>query len=486
MDYVFDYIDMPGSQIDALCIDISNEGVAHYRSKILRPIQHPGLVKWRDEGIDYFDELIKQGHKRNKEIWWGLRMNEYERGDLAAYGGKKKNFGVNPVKADHPEWLIKAGWGTKGWWNYAVKDVREYRLSIIREVAEQYDFDGMHLDFLRRTPFLPPGKQWECRDHLTEFMYDVRQVLQEQAAKRNRPFLLAARVPDSLDGCHIDGLDIERWCALGLIDILVVGTRTINIDLGTFRKATAKANIKLIPSFDFHHGPDGYQGDQSLDLLCGVFGNYLNQGADGIGIFNTPAGSAEKAAKLRMRQVQNFDPAIIRAVGSLETIKGRSRYYPMDRKGGYPFVIGYGSSNANAPLPLIQACNGSASSLELFVWEKVRNTTSCHLRIVLYDYLDADTVTIHFNEQLLKCDVIDQGWKDKRIFSPIPQPGVMRFNHVLKDKDLAEQKLTRLDYGVPAGILNCGANSIRIVVESEDKTSRTVKVEKVELHLLEN
>ena len=88
MSYVFDAVSQPGSQLDAICIDVSNEGVAHYRSKILPAIQHPGLMKWREQGLDYFDALIKQGHKRDKEIWWGLRMNEIERGDLAVYGIK--------------------------------------------------------------------------------------------------------------------------------------------------------------------------------------------------------------------------------------------------------------------------------------------------------------------------------------------------------------------------------------------------------------
>jgi hypothetical protein len=72
MGYVFDFADMPGSQLDAICIDVSNEGVAHYRSKILRPIQHPGLMKWCEQGLDYFDALIRHGHQRSKEIWWGL------------------------------------------------------------------------------------------------------------------------------------------------------------------------------------------------------------------------------------------------------------------------------------------------------------------------------------------------------------------------------------------------------------------------------
>ena len=36
MSYVFDAASQPGSQLDAICIDVSNEGVAHYRSKILK------------------------------------------------------------------------------------------------------------------------------------------------------------------------------------------------------------------------------------------------------------------------------------------------------------------------------------------------------------------------------------------------------------------------------------------------------------------
>jgi hypothetical protein len=28
--------------------------VAHYHSKILPAIQHPGLMQWREQGLDYF------------------------------------------------------------------------------------------------------------------------------------------------------------------------------------------------------------------------------------------------------------------------------------------------------------------------------------------------------------------------------------------------------------------------------------------------
>lgn len=484
MGYVFDFADMPGSQLDAICIDVSNEGVAHYRSRILRPIRHPGLVKWREEGIDYFDELIKQGHQRGKEIWWGLRMNEVERGDLAGYEpGRYAEFKErNPVKVAHPEWLIRSWWW-QGFWNYAVKDVRDYRLSIIREVVEQYDFDGVHLDFLRHTPFLPPGRQWEHREHLTSFLRDVRTLLQERAAKRSHPFLLAVRVPDSVAGCHADGLDLETWAALGLVDVLILGTRTINVDVASFREAVADAPVKLIPSFDCFHATDGYHGDQSLDLLCGVFGNYLHQGADGVGIFNNPAGSAERAKKLGLPQQANYDPEILATIGSLATIAGKPRYYAIDRRGGYAHTEGYGSSNNHAPLPIALRYDGAPSTLVLPVWEPVKPGTEVKLRLVLFSHVEGDQVGVQLNGTALTQDVVDPQWKDARIFSPQPQPETVSPGAVVRD--LAAQKLTRLDLVVPAAALKCGPNALAISVNRTGSfaASKPVIVEKVQLHL---
>lgn len=106
----------------------------------------------------------------------------------------------------------------------------------------------------------------------------------------------------------------------GLVDVLIIGTRTINVDVASFRKALAGAPVKLLPSFNCFHAADGYHGDQSLDLLRGVFGNYLHPGADGVGIFNNPAGSAEHARRLGLSQQANYDPEILTTIRSLDTI----------------------------------------------------------------------------------------------------------------------------------------------------------------------
>lgn len=112
MSYLFDAVSQPGRQLDAICLDVSNEGAAHYRSKLLPAIQHPGLARWREQGINYFHRLIEQGHQRNKETWWGLRINQVERGDLASYDPRiyAQLKERDPVKAAHPDWLIRSWW----------------------------------------------------------------------------------------------------------------------------------------------------------------------------------------------------------------------------------------------------------------------------------------------------------------------------------------------------------------------------------------
>jgi hypothetical protein len=505
MEYVFAYADQPGSQLDAICIDVSNEGVAHYRSKLLPAIQHRGLVKWRQEGIDYFDRFTQEGHRRGKEIWWGLRMNEVERGHQNGLDNTSVTMAEqSPVKAAHPDWLIRSWWW-QGFWNYAVPDVREYRLKLIEEVVQQYDFDGVHLDFLRHTPHLAPGPPWKLRHHLTRFLADVRTMLQKRAAERGRPILLAVRVPDSVAGANNDGLDVETWAQLRLVDVMVLGTRTIDVDVASFKRATTGTPVKLIPSFDSYHATDGYQGTQPIELLRGVFGNYWHQGADSVGMFNQPAGPPEHGQRIGIRRpsggIQPTRASIAQAistVGSIETIAGQPRFYALDRRSGYLFGEGYFSSNLGAPLPVALRNDESPARLTLPVWEPVKTGTDVRLRVVADQAetrdpgvnlpadrppSDKDEFAATLNGVALKLDTYDPGWKDSRLYSPKPQPETITYDTI--NRDTEHQRLLRLEFIVPAEALKRGANEIAVSVRRTGAfpPRKFVSVEKVELHL---
>jgi hypothetical protein len=61
----------------------------------------------------------------------------------------------------------------------------------------------------------------------------------EVGRARRRPLLLAAKVPENLEGCRIDGFDVESWCRESLVDILTLGSRSADVDLAAFRRIAA-------------------------------------------------------------------------------------------------------------------------------------------------------------------------------------------------------------------------------------------------------
>ncbi len=122
-------------------------------------------------------------------------------------------------------------------------------------------------------------------------------------------------------------------------------------------------------------------------------------------------------------------------------------------------------------------------TLTLPIWEPVKSGTAARLRLVLFQHIESDEVTVQLNGTTLKPDLVDAQWKDPRIFSPDPQPSTVTPGALVRN--LAAQKLTRMEFLVPTEILKRGENSIAISVnrKSSFPPSKSVKIEKVELHL---
>lgn len=70
------------------------------------------------------------------------------------------------------------------WWSQVCDS---QKLSVLREAAENDDFDGIELDMQRSPLLLPRGHQWGSRHHLTQFVHSVRVMLQEFARKPGGP-----------------------------------------------------------------------------------------------------------------------------------------------------------------------------------------------------------------------------------------------------------------------------------------------------------
>lgn len=187
----------------------------------------------------HFHELIRQGtdslevmtsfcRQHGNEIFWSMRMNDKHEANRPYYTSlkwKRENpqclMGRNGVES-----LLDATW--RFMLDYGVEASREKVYRILADVAGRYEVDGLELDFFRHPVFfLPQATGEEVKDEHRELMTGlirrVREMTEEVGVKRGRPLLIGIRVPDSVDYCRAVGLDLERWLAEDLVDLVVFG-----------------------------------------------------------------------------------------------------------------------------------------------------------------------------------------------------------------------------------------------------------------------
>ena len=328
VEWKFMFADEPGTHIDSIYWSWGEGHQAPYPSDVLPLYDSPGFKKWVDDGVNIVQVFLEAAKQRDIESFFSYRINgsDNDLGPVAEI----------PMKEAHPDWLIHT-WNANGYWNFALDGVHEYKLRVLREAAEDYDFDGIELDFARVCPVLPPGHQWEYRDRLTDFIRATRSMLQEVAHKRGRPLLLAARIPENLEGCHFDGIDPETWAQEELLDIFVMGCRSFNVDIPAFRRITAGTNIKLYPCIDDHHASDGYQWPP-IEVMRGVVANWYHQGADGVQTFNfahaTPEGTDRLLGQMYLEKGWHTHRQAYQEIGDSAAIKPKSKIFVVQRRGG--------------------------------------------------------------------------------------------------------------------------------------------------------
>ena len=449
----FSLFDEPGSQVDCIswCLDEGNN--ACYPSEVLPMVIYPGMQKWLDAGVDIVRVMADETHKRGLEAFWEYRLNGADREvDLTTAVRL-------PMKEQHPDWILKESWWGPGLWNFAVPELQDYKVAIFREVAENYDYDGLTIDFGRHPPALPIGEQWTHHEAMTNFIRKVRLMLQEVAEKRGRPFLLAVRVAASPAGCHYDGLDVETWARENLVDIIIMGVRSTEVDVAGFRAVVAGKPIKLYPSIDDAHSTDGYR-HPPIEFFRGLAANWWQQGVDGILTFNFANESADMAPTIGLSAFAPHQQAY-HEIGDPEVLRFKDKMFVLQRRygGGWgqlPSGWGtlpdatkhlwdfYQNMNAQAPLPAVLAPDGVPLIESLYVADDIAGNSdrveSVGLRTLLSGAAAEDVVEVKLNGILLTAPTVqDDGW---RIFALTPRHCAVGENLVSARAAAAEGPIT--------------------------------------------
>lgn len=475
-DVLFAYVDAPQSQVDAIWWDIAGSPLGSpYPSQVLPPVDHPLIRQWLEEGIDWVEQLVAETRRRRREVFWNHRICEVE---YVPGAGHSKT--PHPLKIEHPDWVVPTAWWPHGMWNLAAEGLRAYKVAALRELATRYDFDGLQIDFSRHIPCLPVGRQWELRENVTEFMRQVRRMTLEVAGQRGRPLLLAAKVPQTMEGCRADGFDVRAWAEQHLVDVLTLGSRSMDVDVEGVRAAVGN-EVQLQPCFDDHHATDGYRYG-SIEFLRGVFANHWQRGANGVVTFNWSIGSPELCRSVGVEEGWPPHGEAYREIGDPATLAGRNKVFAVERRGGYPWAEGFFNRNDTAPLPHRLEDGKMAAQLTMHISDAPMDRSSLRLRCVLFQAGERDSFVVRLNGVDLSLLTRDPEWKDAQIFSPKPQPpsggkGDYKIN--------PQQKLVRLDFAAPAEAWRQGANvvEVQLVSRTAGAGKTGVQLEKLEAYL---
>src|SRR6185436_18438609 len=108
----------------------------------------------------------------------------------------------------------------RGGLNYEKAEVRALMFAQIHEVVEDYDFDGLELDWLRNPLCCEPNATPQTVAMMSDWFRSVRALTERRARQTGRPFPFGFRCPGRLETLKSIGIDVVTLCREGTLDFI--------------------------------------------------------------------------------------------------------------------------------------------------------------------------------------------------------------------------------------------------------------------------
>lgn len=231
-------------------------------------------------------------HEKGIEMWHSMRMNDVHHTPLHSE--------FRPQHCDL--WLDRKEELTRAWYrhtqrivwsdnafDYAIPEVYDYHVRMMKEYLLDWESDGIELDWLRSLPNFKPGFDEVNAPILTAFMRETRKTAKEAEKKWGHRIRIAVRVPGRIRESFTAGMDVAGWAREDLFDVLVptcTSTSTEqDYDIALY-KAIAGGR-PVTPNIDCTIGSAwGNYMSFTAETDAGFISNFYQQGADGIYFYN--------------------------------------------------------------------------------------------------------------------------------------------------------------------------------------------------------
>jgi len=176
----------------------------------------------REAGVDWLAETSKACREHGTVPWVDIRMN-----DLHGHRNFQGSF-FNSALLKREEMRlhrstfpsIAAEATAHQGLNYEHPEVRDFMFAQIREVVEDYDFEGLELDWWRQPLCCEPNASPQTVEMMSDWFRDVRALTERRAAKNGRPYYFGMRIPGRLETLKSIGIDLVTLCREGTVDFI--------------------------------------------------------------------------------------------------------------------------------------------------------------------------------------------------------------------------------------------------------------------------
>ena len=218
--------EIAGTGVEMLSIGMGYGDVFFHNSKIGKSILQTedvisSPIDWRIKamardaaamGTDQLHEIISRGKQLDIPVLPSLKMNNGQAPGAYRCGNFKEIQGETVCLREAPnEWA----------YDFTHPAVHEYKLSLIREMLDDYNADGIELDFLFFADYFREKDLERGKRLMSDYVASVRSLAREVGAKKGRDLTVMARVFATEQENLNSGRDVRGWLDEGSLDIIV-------------------------------------------------------------------------------------------------------------------------------------------------------------------------------------------------------------------------------------------------------------------------
>ncbi len=449
-------------------------------------LQHRRFLPLLDSGVQPLQVLLDQSHKRGMEFLAGVRINDNHGHVSVAQGvGAGARFLV-----DNPHLQIQEAppgpyYKLSTPLDFTHPEVREYVFSVVEELARTFDVDGIELCF-RDHRYFPPGRGADSQHLMTGLVRRVREMLDALGPLRGRRFLLGARVYQTLDECHSQGLDVPGWITGGLLDYVApsdVMHSDFNAPYEQFTRLAREGDCMVYPGVlpwsSVRMRRRLAEQPLSPEQLRALAQNFYGAGADGVSFYNhfVPLGWAPFYPMMLFGLDELGDP---------ERVAAGSRHYLFEPTWAGQLGFGEGRTSTGAlkadRIALKRGDSSSGGRYRLRVYEDVGNARRAMLLFRAYNLTDADEVRVSLNGSPVPDADLGRRTDERRIDVAAPTDPSSNATLGLPLVAKAPSSCTTFWFRLTAPPFRCGENELEVTLTESDPAGESdVVIDEIEV-----